>query len=217
METLLDSLNLAWSNISFLVINLIAALFLLLVGLLIAKGLGQLTNFLLKSLQLNKLSKQVGFDQILEKGNIKKSASELAGDLVYWVIALVVILGVLGAFGLPIEPAMSRVFAYMSTIFLAALILAIGVFLAGFIAAITRTIMANAGFEGAKIVSRIIYYIVIIFAFLTALSELGVSLDVFIPHIGVIVGAFGLAAAIAFGLGCKDMAADFLHNLIRGK
>jgi hypothetical protein len=32
-----------------------------------------------------------------------------------------------------------------------------------------------------------------------------------------VVGAVGLGAAIAFGLGCKDMASDFLFNLFKGK
>jgi hypothetical protein len=105
----------------------------------------------------------------------------------------------------------------MGVVFLAALILGVGVFLAGLIAALVRLVMANLGVEGAVTVSRVIYYIVIIFTFLAALAELGISPEVFAPQIGVIIGAFGLAAAIAFGLGCKDMAADFLHNLFKGK
>ena len=87
----------------------------------------------------------------------------------------------------------------------------------GLISGIVRIVMANFGVEGSKTASRFIYYIVIVFTVLAVLAELGLAPDAFTPHIGVIIGAFGLAAAIAFGLGCKDMAADFLTNLFKGK
>ncbi len=214
--SLIENLVSAWEGISPLVINLILALLLLLAGLLIARGLGFLVTLVFSSLKLDRGAKQIGFTVILEKGNIKKSASELLGDLVYWVVAFVVIIGVLGAFGVRVEPALTNIFTYLGIVILAALILGVGVFLAGLIAGIVRLVMGNFGVEGEKIVPRIIYYVVIFFAFLAALAELGFSPD-WTPHLGVILGMPALAAAIAFGLGCKDMAADFLHNLFKGK
>ena len=217
MDNLLGSFAAAWFKISPIVLNLILALFLILVGVLVAKGLGFLVTLVLKTLQLDRGSKQIGFNTLLEKGNVKQTASELMGDFVYWVLVFVIVMGVLGAFGLPVEPTLTKIFTYMGIVFLAALILAIGVFLAGLIAGIVRIIMGNLGMEGARTVSRVIYYIVIVFAFLAALTELGINPESFTPHLGVIIGAPALAAAIAFGLGCKDMAADFLHNLFKGK
>jgi hypothetical protein len=217
LEGLLNSLRASWSGIFPIIVNLLAALLLLLIGLLIARGLGFLATLLLRILKLDSLSEQTGFDSILQKGDIKKKTSELVGDLLYWIVAFVVIIGVAGLFGLPVERALSYVFAYMGIVFLASLILGVGMFLAGLIAGIVRIVMANFGLEGAKTASRVVYYIVIIFAFLAALSELGLQPQSFAPHLGVIIGAPALAAAIAFGLGCKDMAADFLHNLFKGK
>jgi Mechanosensitive ion channel, conserved TM helix len=217
IENLLSSLSSTWLNIFPLLINLLFALFLLLIGLLVARGLGILTTIVLKTLQLDTGAKQIGFDSILEKGNIKKSASDLMGDLVYWMVALVVLIGVAGIFGLPVERALTKIFAYMGVVFLASLMLGIGLFLANLVSGIVRLVMANFGIEGNRTASRLIYYIVLIFAFFAALGELGIPLDSILPKMDVIIGAFGLAAAIAFGLGCKDMAADFLHNLFRGK
>ena len=215
--SILVSLSSSWSSILPMLLNLLAALLLLLIGLLVAKGLGLLTTIVLRMLKLDNFAQQIGFNSLLEKGSVKKGASELLGDLVYWFVAFVVVVGVAGVFGLPVERALIKVFAYMGIVFLASLIIGIGIFLAGLVSNIVRIVMANFGVEGSKTASRLMYYIVIIFAFLAALSELGISTDVFIPQIGVIIGAFGLAAAIAFGLGCKDMAADFLHNLFKGK
>ncbi len=217
MEILLNSLNASLFDLLPLVVNLIVALLFILIGILIARGLGNLTTLVLKTIQLDILAEKTGFAGALEKGEIKKTTSELLGSLVYWVVVLVALMGVAAYYSLPVQRAFLSIFAYMGVVILAALILGIGVLLASLISGITKAVMANLGLEGAKTVSRLIYYIVIIFTFLAALSELGISMDVFIPQIGVIIGAVGLAAAIAFGLGCKDMAADFLHNLFKGR
>ncbi|MFH1684173.1 MAG: hypothetical protein ABIA67_04750 [Candidatus Margulisiibacteriota bacterium] len=213
---LASSLVSSWDTVSPLILKLIITLFLLLVGLLIARGLEKTIVLLLKALQLDKFADQIGFDSLLKKGNIKENASDLLGSLVYWIVVFIVVVTVAGAMGLAVEETLMEVFAYMGVVFLAALILGLGVFLAGLISGIIRVIMGNLGLEGFKIVPRVIYYVVIIFSFLFALAELGFNPD-WTPHIGIILGAPALAAAIAFGLGCKDMAADFLHNLFKGK
>lgn len=217
ITVLLNSLGAAWRTISTLALNGIIALVLLLVGLLVARGLGKLVTIVFNTLRLDKLAKQVGFTSILDKGNIKRTSSELLGDLVYWVTALVVIISVLSFFGLAVESALARVFSFIAIVILASLILGVGVFLAGLISAIVRMVMANFELEGSKITARIVYYIIVIFAFLAALAELGIPSEAFVPHLGIFIGAPALAVAIAFGLGCKDMAADFLHNLFKGK
>jgi hypothetical protein len=206
----------AWNVVSPLIIKLLFALILLLIGLLVARGLEKIAVILLKMMQLDSAADQTGFNELLTKGGIRKKASELVGNLIYWLVALISVLTVAGALGLPIEQVTTKIFSYMGIVFLAALNLGLGIFLAGFISNIVRVVMANLELEAARPVSRLIYYIVIIFSFLVALSELGFNPD-WTPHIGVILGAPALAAAIAFGLGCKDMAADFLHNLFKGK
>lgn len=217
INVLANAMVASWLKVYPLVSNLLVPLFLLLVGFLAAKSLGMLTTVVLKIIQLDRGAKTVKFNLLLEKGEIKRTAAELAGDLVYWVIIFVSVIGVAKIFNLPVDNALASIFSYVGLVFVAALVLGIGAFLAALIASLVRLIAANFGIEGAKTISRFIYYIVIIFAFLAALAQLGISTEVFVPQIGVIIGAVGLAAAIAFGLGCKDMAADFLHNLFKGK
>ena len=217
IDLLVAILTASFVMIAPLVVNLLAALVLLVIGLLIARGLGALTTFIFKLIQLDLGAKQIGLEAVLQKGQIKKTLSELLGSLVYWVVVFVALVVVFGVFGLPIEGALIKIFAYMGVVLLAALILGVGVLLAGAVSSLVRVIMSNLGLAEAKTVARVIYYVVVVFTFIAALAELGVSPEVFIPQLGVIIGAFGLAAAIAFGLGCKDMAADFLHNLFKGK
>jgi hypothetical protein len=217
LNSVTSSVNVSWSMISPLVSNLLQVLILLLIGFLVAKGVGAAITYLAKLILLDKGAELIGFKNLLEKGEIKRTAAELLGDLIYWSIIFTTVIGVAELFKLPIGPAMNRVFTFLGLILVAAIVLGVGVFLASFISSIVRLVATNFGIEGARTISRVIYYIVIVFAFLAALAQLGIGSEVFIPQIGVIIGAFGLAAAIAFGLGCKDMAADFLYNMFKGK
>ena len=82
-DALLVFLGSAFSVISPLVINLVLVLFLLLIGFLIARGIGNLLTFVLKIVQLDHGLKKVGFNALLEKGGVEKTGAELLGSLVY--------------------------------------------------------------------------------------------------------------------------------------
>ncbi|MGB9613827.1 MAG: mechanosensitive ion channel family protein [Candidatus Margulisiibacteriota bacterium] len=217
MNTLFVSLAGAWGEISPLLVRLILLLIFLLIGYLAAKFLDWLVASSLKLVQLDRGAKSMGFANLLERGEIKKTPAELLGSLVYWLVIFVTIVGIAKYFGLPIEPALTQVFSFLGLVFMSAIVLGIGVFFASFFANLIKFVAINLGLEGAKVLARVVYYIVVVFAFLAALAQLGVRVEVIGEKLDVIVGAIGLAAAIAFGLGCKDMAADFLHNLFRGK
>ncbi len=210
-------LEAAWTMVIPLILSLLSVMSLVLVGYLLARAVSFIITFALQALSLDKWLKKIGFNAILEKGDIKRTPAELVGDLLYWTILFVSIITASKTASLPVELALDKIFTFLGLIFLASIILGSGLFFASLISSIVRLIAANFGIEGARSFSRVIYYIVVFFAFLATLAQLGIGAEVFIPQMGVVIGAFGLAAAIAFGLGCKDMAADFLHNLFRGK
>lgn len=200
-----------------LVANLLLSLLIILLGFIAAKLLELSTSFIAKAIQLDAVAQRLGFNKLLEKADIRKSLSELLGNLVYWLAIFIMIISLGTFFSLPVELILLKTFNYMGVVLLAALVLGIGLFFATLISGISRVVMVNLGIVGAKTASRFIYYIIVVFTFLAALAELGVNTKVFAEKMDVLIGAFGLAAAIAFGLGCKDMAADFIHDLFRGK
>jgi hypothetical protein len=207
----------AWTQASPLLIALSTALIIILAGFILAKAASMAISFITKTLRLDLGLKKVGFSGMLEKGNIRKNPADLLGDIAFWTIIFVTIIGVANVFALPVDMALNHFFSYLGLVFLAGIILGLGLFFASLISGIVRFFAANFGLEGSKTLANVIYYIVIIFSFIISLAQLGISPEIFTPQIGVIIGAVGLAAAIAFGLGCKDMAADFLHNLFKGK
>ncbi|MFH1387247.1 MAG: hypothetical protein ABIH50_06250 [bacterium] len=213
MEQLLSPLIALWP----VKIKLILALIIPFIGFLLAKAVWWITTTLLKALRLDLGAKKIGLASFLEKGEIKRSTIDLIGDLAYWTTIFISMLTVAKVLGVPTRELMFVFFGFIRTVFVVALVLGTGLFLAALLSSIIKAMAINFGLDGAKTFSRLIYYIVIVFAFLLALAQLGIKTDLIVAKLDVIIGALGLAAAIAFGLGCKDMAADFLHNLFKGK
>jgi len=200
-------------TVSPLLLNLLYALVLLLIGLLIARGLQWLAVTALGVLQLNKGSKQIGFTELLTRGGIKKGPTELLGNLIYWLTIFVAVTAVANVLGLASAKALlGGLLAYLPAVLSAAYVLGAGIFVALLISAVVAIIANNVGLAGADTLAKVAQYAVIIFAFLAALGQLGISADWIVSSIQLVVGAVALAFAIAFGLGAKDKAADFLDK-----
>ncbi len=207
----------SWSQIAQPLAALLAGLVLLLAGYVIARAVGFAVTYVLKLAQLDQASKAVKFNTLLEKGEIKKTASDLLGDLCYWLVILVTVIGLAKLFGMKIEPVLAKAFLYVGLALLVALVLGLGLFFASLIANVVKVVALNFGLEGGRSLARFTYYLVILFIFLAALAQLGLKPATILGKLDILMGTIGLAAAIAFGLGCKDMAADFLYGIFKGK
>jgi hypothetical protein len=204
--------------ISPLLINLSISLVLLLVSILIAKGLQLIVVYILKAIMLDKGLSAVGFTPFLTKGEIKKSPSDLLGDLVYWISIFIAVTAIAVAYGPSnSKELLNMILNYSVSVMAAVFVLAISIFLSVVIAGLVVVIANNVGLSNAKTLAKIAQYGVNIFGFLKALEILGISAAIIVASFSVIVGAVGLAFAIAFGLGCKDIAADFVTGLFKGK
>jgi len=217
-QTIINPIIEVANMISPLLINLVISLVLLLVSILIAKGLQLIVVYILKAIMLDKGLSAIGFTPFLTKGEIKKSPSDLLGDLVYWIAIFIAVTAIAMAYG----PANSKellnmILNYSASVMAAVFVLAISIFLSVVIAGLVVVIANNVGLSNSKTLAKIAQYGVNIFGFLKALEILGISSAIIVASFSVIVGAVGLAFAIAFGLGCKDIAADFVTGLFKGK
>lgn len=217
LKHLFDSFVIVLVRVFPYLLNLILAAIVLTLGIVLARLVRCLVILMFTEVPLDETVYKLKFNSVLEKAEIKRSPSELLGDFSYWLVVFLLVITVAIFLGLPVEPLLKRVLDYVGIVFLAAVVLSLGVFLSSLIAGIIYVVGANVGLPGAKTIARLMQYATIIFAFLVALEQLGIGPALIVPSIGVIIGAVGLALAIAFGLGCKDIMADFISNLIRGK
>jgi small-conductance mechanosensitive channel len=96
-----------------------------------------------------------------------------------------------------------------------ALLLVAGVLAAMALGALTRRFFDSAGLRGGRLRGQLVTATFTLFAALLALEQLGFAAQ-FVMAVGVVaVAALGLAAGLAFGLGCRDLARDFVVEYLR--
>lgn len=191
------------------------AIVILVVGWLIAKFIEAVVARVLKAVKLDSMSEKAGIANVLAQGDIKMPLSGLIGAVVYWLVMLVVISTTLDALNLKIaSELLSRLVGYVPNILGAIFILILGAFVANFVGAIVRTAASNAGIKSAKALSQITQIIIMIFSVVIAIEQLQIATTLIILGVNIILVSFGLGLALAFGLGCKDIAGKAMQDFI---
>jgi hypothetical protein len=198
--------------------SLVGAILILVVDWMIAKLIEALVVKVLKAVRLDAASDSAGITNILAQGDIKLTLSELLGAIVYWLLVLVVIVTALNALNLTVAAdLLSRLVEYVPNIIAAIFVLVFGSFLASFVASIVRTSASNAGMHNAKLMAKITHSVLIIFAVIIAIEQLKIATALIALAVNVVLASIGIGIALAFGLGCKDIAgkamADFLNSI----
>jgi len=185
--------------------TLLGALVLFLVGWLVAQALQLGVVRILKTIGLDKLADQIQLSAVLTKGGIKHKLSELIGVIVYWLVMLAVVMIVFNILQLTVAAELFQtVVTFLPNVIAAVFILIVGIFAASFLSTTVRTAASNAGMGQAGLIAQLVENVVVIFAAVAALQQLR------IPFFGeaflIVLGGISLGCALAFGLGCKDLA-----------
>ncbi len=101
---------------------------------------------------------------------------------------------------------MAQLIAYIPSIIAAILILILAALLANFLADVVR------GFTGSRVLAGIARYAIIVYAVFAALTQLGIAVELTAPTFLILLGAVALAAAIAFGIGGREVARDIIEK-----
>jgi hypothetical protein len=193
---------------------LLGALVILIAGWLIAKAIRRIVEWLLTTVRLDALADKSGISEVLRKGNLNATFSQVVSGLVYWLIMIMVFVMVVNALGLPkASDILTSLFAYVPKVIGALFVLVVAMFLANFVSGIVRTAAGNANLPSPEMFAGISRWAIIIFAVTISLGELGIGTLLVTTTFNIILGGICLALALAFGLGGKDAAARYLEEL----
>ncbi len=196
--------------------TLVGALVILILGWVVAKVLQKVTKRFLDIVHFDALTDKAGLKEILSKGGIELTATELFSRLIYWLVMVVVLVMTVNAIGLTVaSQLLERLTTYIPKVISALFALIIGMFLANFIAGIVVTAARNAKIPNPELLSSISRWAILIFAGIIALEELGIATLLVSTTFNIFFGAVCLALALAFGLGGKDVAKKILEDFMR--
>ena len=215
---LVEPAKLMLAEIGRFLMNLLMVILILIIGWIISKGIKMLVIKVLKTLKVDDLSERIELDNILAKGGIQFTLTELIGVVFYWVGLLVTFVVAINAVGLTIAAdLLNQIILYVPNVIAAIFILISAMFVATILKNIVKAAASNIGLAQANLFSKIVEVVIMVFAIAIALQQLGIGSRIIELTISIILGALGLSLALAFGLGCRDIAGkatqDFLDKL----
>ncbi|MDI6808568.1 MAG: hypothetical protein QME66_06250 [Candidatus Eisenbacteria bacterium] len=196
----------------------VAALLVLLLGFCVAILVRLLASRILEAARFNTLCDKIGVSEFLRKGDVNYSPARLAAVIAYWLTLLSAILWALHLIGVRLVATLvNRVEAALPTYIAAVCIVAFGYVVVSFCANVLRTIARNAAFVYADLLASVVKWGGLFLVLAIAVGQLGLEFKLISAAFQIILAAAAFGLALAFGLGCKDIARDsmqrFLHNL----
>jgi len=215
---LLDPGKAVLTQIGQFLVNVLLVIVILIIGWLISNVLKSIVAKVLRLVKIDELSDRIELDDLLAKGGIKYSLSEMLGVVVYWLGLLVTMVIAVNAIGLTIAAdLLNRIVLYVPNIIAAIFILIAGMFIAKLLNNIVATAANNAGLSQANLLSKIVEVVTMVFAIAIALEQLQIGARIIELTIFIVLASLGLGLALAFGLGCKDIVGkgvgDFVDKL----
>jgi len=192
--------------------RLLAMLIIALLGWVVAYALKVILRGILRIAKFDRLSDNAGTNQMLNKLALP-SSSELLSRVVFWAVWLgFILLGVqvLGIVGL--QEYISRFFLYLPRVFVAMFIVFFGLVAASFFSRAALLAAVNADSPSPRLLATLIRTIIVIFAVTMAFEQLGLAERTILIAFAIAFGALMLGLAIAFGVGGRDLAKDFLER-----
>ena len=199
--------------ISFLP-NLLIALILVLIGFIVAWVLEIFIRLSIAKLNINEFLRKLGFDKFLEKSNIELKSEYFLGKVVFWLIFLTFLISAFDIVGLlSFNQLLTEVVRFLPKILVAAFIFVASIFLADFLKRTVYVFLKGIETKGAEIGSDIVYYGILIFGLVLALSHIGIAREALNILIFGVVIALALAFGLSFGLGGQELARHFLEEI----
>lgn len=215
-----EGFGLLFQKLSHVLPSIVLALFVLVIGSLIAIFFGHLTNTLIKKTKLDNMLEKTIF-RPLEGLGIKVHLSNLLGGMVKWFLLFAVLIATFDLAKMSkVITFFTQALNYLPNVFVAVFIMVVGSLLATFTVSLI-TVLTKGEHEYLATTAKVfIYAFSGVAAFSQLLTPLILSLQHFIAqmHISQVksdalfIGTVAFCV-LAFGLGCKNIAQGMVEKI----
>lgn len=213
---LLRSLRETWSAAIALLPDLALALLLLVAGWLVAKLARRMAARVLRAARVDELAERSGVDDYLVQGGVPFPLVTLIAGTIYWLILAGVFVALLDALGVGTAGILvQRVAQFVPNLVLAVGVLVFGSLLARVVGGLVYSYLANIGSGVAEPVGALARWALLVFVVFMAAEQLAIQTAVLVSAFQIAFAAVCLAAALAFGLGGRDWAAQVIARYTR--
>lgn len=213
-----DSLSTMWLEITKIFPSIIGALVVLIIGWLIAKIVVRLIKKALKLAKADKLDDKLNEIEIVEGKQLNFDTIKIVSTFVKWMVYIMILIVVSDILNLKIiSEQISNFLGYLPQLFVALIIFTLGLLFANFVKKGLQSFFESMDLSGGKLISQVVFFLLVIFISITALNQAGVDTEIITSNLTMILAAFLLSFALAFGLGAREVIADLLRTFYTRK
>lgn len=209
-----ESLQQALDDLIGFLPRLIGFLVILVIGLLVAKALQKLVAVGLEKVGADRAIRSGTGGEYVQRLLPDVSPSEVIGRVVFWFVFLGALSIAIGSLGLAVlNDFVANVFNYLPNVIAAILILVLAVPIAGGLAKLADRAFGDT--PTGKLMTTAAPALVMGIAVFMVLNQLRIATDIVTITYAALMGAVALGAALAFGLGGRDVASRMLEEAYR--
>ena len=202
------------SQMLAIILNALPAIFgaFLLVGVAyyVARMVGTFITNVLTGIGFNKVLSWIRLGGDAPEG--RRTPSEIVGYIAIVGIMFFAVIEAANLLGFTfLAELVSQFLVAVGGVMLGLVIFGLGLYLAG----LADKVIRDAGGTQARVLAPSARVAIIVFATALALRQTGIAEDIVNLTFGIILGAFAVAAALAFGLGARDIAARELESWLK--
>lgn len=209
------SLQNLWFGLMSFLPSFIFAVIIFILGWVVASVVGRAFEQVFTALKLDKLFASVGANEVFAKAGMRLNVGAFIGWIVKWFIVIAFLMASLEILNLTQVTSFLNdvVLGYLPQVLVAALVLLVATVVSDVAGRLVTAGALASNVRSAKMVGSIVRYAIWTFAFIIALSELGIAPQFMQILFTGIIAMLAVAGGIAFGLGGKDAASRMISNI----
>lgn len=214
-EVLTQSFQDLWVGVIAFVPNLVVAIVIFILGWVIGAVLGRVVSQIIKAIRVDSALESAGASDVLSRAGFRLDSGAFVGGLVKWFFIIAFLVAAFDVLGLTQVNVFLQevVLGYLPNVIVAALILLVAAVIADAMQKVVVGSAKAAEMDHAHFLGGVTRWAIWIFAIIIALSHLGIAQSFMQVLFTGVVAMLALAGGLAFGLGGRDAAGDFIGKL----
>lgn len=214
-QALTTSFENLWLGIINYLPNIVVAIVIFVLGWVVGTIVGRGIQQLFRSARIDDVLKKTGADEMMHRGGLNLNSGAFVGGLIKWFIILVFLVASFDVLGLSqVNRFLSEiVLLYLPNVVVAVLVLLVAGVLADTVQKAVSASARAAEIRSAGMLGAIARWAIWIFAYLIALSQLGIAAPFLQTLFTGLIIALSLGVGLAFGLGGQEAASDFIRKV----
>ena len=206
-----ESLRTMWLEITKILPSILGAIIVLVIGWLVTKLVVKVLKKTLKLVKANKLDDTLNDIEIIEGKKLNFDTIKIVTTFVKWAMYVMLIIMASDIMNLTmISVQISNLLGYLPQLFSAFVIFTGGLILANLVKKGIRSFFDSMELSGGKIISQVVFFLILTFLSITALNQAGIDTEIITSNVTMILAAFLLSFALAFGFGAQRVVGYLL-------